>query len=82
MGKKKDPNEPYETVEPNPEFRKEVFGKNSTATKADKTKLGKCENNVTFKKLHQNPYSYLMQSKGWKDHNTSKVFIVYILVHL
>ncbi|KAL5288147.1 hypothetical protein ACFFRR_008786 [Megaselia abdita] len=39
MGKKSDPNAPYETVEPNPEFRKEVFGKN-TANKAEKTKLG------------------------------------------
>ncbi|KAL5288149.1 hypothetical protein ACFFRR_008786 [Megaselia abdita] len=38
MGKKSDPNAPYETVEPNPEFRKEVFGKN-TANKAEKTKL-------------------------------------------
>lgn len=40
MGKKSDPNAPYESVEPNPEFRKEVFGKNA-ATKADATKLGK-----------------------------------------
>lgn len=41
MGKKKDPNAPYETTEPNPEFRKEVFGKNITAAKAEKSKLGK-----------------------------------------
>ncbi|KAL5288145.1 hypothetical protein ACFFRR_008786 [Megaselia abdita] len=46
MGKKSDPNAPYETVEPNPEFRKEVFGKN-TANKAEKTKLGWKDHNTT-----------------------------------
>ncbi|KAL5288144.1 hypothetical protein ACFFRR_008786 [Megaselia abdita] len=45
MGKKSDPNAPYETVEPNPEFRKEVFGKN-TANKAEKTKLGWKDHNT------------------------------------
>lgn len=54
MGKKKDPNEPYETVEPNPEFRKEVFGKNNTATKADKAKLGKFKPLIFLKKTSSN----------------------------
>lgn len=61
MSKKNDPNAPYASVEPNPEFRKEVFGKNA-ATKGDKSKLGEFKLSqiyFSFNVYHKNHLSYI-----------------------